>query len=47
MDYFEFCNPTKIVFGRGTEAQVGKEAAAYSKKILLHFGGGSVKRSGL
>ena len=47
MDNFEFCNPTKIVFGRGTEAQVGKEAAAYSKKILLHFGGGSIKSSGL
>ena len=47
MDNFEFCNPTKIVFGKGTEAQVGQEAAAYSKKILLHFGGGSVKSSGL
>lgn len=47
MDNFEFCNPTKIVFGKGTEAQVGKEAAAYSKKILLHFGGGSIKSSGL
>ena len=30
MDNFEFCNPTKIVFGKGTEAQVGKEAAVYS-----------------
>ena len=47
MDNFEFCNPTKIVFGRGTEAQVGKETAAYSKKVLLHFGGGSIKSSGL
>lgn len=47
MDNFEFCNPTKIVFGKGTEAQVGAEAAVYSKKILLHFGGGSIKSSGL
>ena len=47
MDNFEFCNPTKIIFGRGTEAQVGKEAAVYSKKVLLHFGGGSIKSSGL
>ena len=47
MDNFEFCNPTKIVFGRGTEDKVGVEAAAYSKKILLHFGGGSIKSSGL
>ena len=47
MDNFEFCNPTKIIFGRGTEAQVGKEAAAYSKKVLLQVGGGSIKSSGL
>ena len=47
MQNFEFCNPTKIVFGRGTENQVGAEAAAYAKKILLHFGGGSARASGL
>ena len=47
MDNFEFCNPTRIIFGRGTEAEVGKHAAVYSKKALLHFGGGSIKSSGL
>ena len=47
MDNFEFRNPTKIVFGRDSEDKVGVETAAYSKKILLHFGGGSVKRTGL
>lgn len=47
MDNFDFRNPTKIVFGKGTEARVGAETAAYSKKILLHFGGGSIKASGL
>ena len=47
MNNFEFCNPTKIIFGRGSEAKVGQETAAYSKKILLHFGGGSIKQSGL
>ena len=47
MQNFEFRNPTKIVFGRGTENQVGAEVAAYSKRILLHFGGGSVRSSGL
>jgi len=47
MDNFEFRNPTKIVFGRGTEDKVGAETAAYSKKVLLHFGGGSIKTSGL
>ena len=47
MDNFEFRNPTKIVFGRGSEEKVGVETAAISKKILLHFGGGSIKSSGL
>ena len=47
MENFEFRNPTKIVFGRGTENQVGAEAANYSKRVLLHFGGGSVRASGL
>jgi len=47
MENFEFCNPTKIIFGRGAEAKVGAETAAYSKKVLLHFGSGSIRKSGL
>ena len=47
MENFDFRNPTKIVFGRGTESRVGEETAAYSRKILLHYGSGSVKASGL
>ncbi|MDP3179723.1 MAG: iron-containing alcohol dehydrogenase, partial [Spirochaetaceae bacterium] len=33
--------------GRGAETKVGSEAAAYAKKVLIHYGGGSVKKSGL
>jgi alcohol dehydrogenase len=47
MQNFEFRNPTKILFGRGAEEKVGAEVAAYSTKILLHYGGGSIKASGL
>ena len=47
MKNFEFQNPTKIIFGRGAEEKVGNEVAALSKNILLHFGGGSIKASGL
>ncbi|SCM74351.1 putative NADH-dependent butanol dehydrogenase 1 [uncultured Pleomorphomonas sp.] len=47
MENFTFLNPTKIVFGRDTEASAGAETARYSKKILLHYGGGSIKASGL
>lgn len=47
MNSFDFRNPTKIIFGRGTESRVGAETAVYSKKVLLHYGGGSIKTSGL
>jgi alcohol dehydrogenase len=47
MDDFVFQNTTKIIFGRGTEAKVGEEARQFGTRALLHYGGGSVKRSGL
>jgi alcohol dehydrogenase YqhD (iron-dependent ADH family) len=47
MDNFVFQNPTKILFGRGMENAVGAEVARYSRRVLLHFGGGSIKTSGL
>lgn len=48
MTDFIFQAPTKIVFGKGTENQVGqlcKEQGA--TKVLVHFGGQSAKKSGL
>ncbi len=47
MNNFTFQNTTKIIFGKGTENSVGKETAAYSKKVLLHYGSGSIKKTGL
>jgi alcohol dehydrogenase YqhD (iron-dependent ADH family) len=47
MNNFTFQNTTKIIFGKGTENTVGKEVAQYSKKVLLHYGGGSIKKTGL
>jgi alcohol dehydrogenase YqhD (iron-dependent ADH family) len=47
MQDFIFQNATKIIFGRDQENLVGQEAAAYGKKLLLHYGGGSIKESGL
>lgn len=44
---FTFSNTTKIVFGRGVEEQAGKEAAKWGKKVMLHYGGGHIVRSGL
>ena len=47
MDNFIFQNPTKIIFGKESENKVGKEVSIYSKKILLLYGGGSIKKTGL
>ena len=44
---FEFLCPTKIVFGKGTENRVGELTSSYSKKVLLHYGSASIKKSGL
>ena len=39
---------TKVYFGEGLiEGNLGRELSAYGKKVLLCYGGGSVKRSGL
>lgn len=47
MNNFEFLNPTKIIFGKNTEHQVGAEIKRIASSCLLHYGGGSVKKSGL
>ncbi|MEH7116252.1 iron-containing alcohol dehydrogenase [Neobacillus vireti] len=47
MQDFVFHNSTKMIFGKDKETLVGEEAVIYGKKILLHYGGGSVKTSGL
>jgi len=46
MQNFVFHNPTRIIFGKETEQQVGAELSGY-KKVLLHYGSGSIKKSGL
>ena len=48
MGNFQYYTPTKIIFGRGAEEQTGQLAAEQGcKKVLVHYGGGSVVRSGL
>ena len=45
---FEFHTPTKVFFGKDTHKQVGNILNNYGfKKILLHYGGGSIKKTGL
>ena len=48
MDNFTFYSPTKFVFGKDTESQCGKLVKEFGgSKVLIHFGGGSVVKSGL
>lgn len=45
---FTYQIPTKFVFGRDAESHAGEQAKALGvEKVLLHYGGGSVIRSGL
>lgn len=44
---FVFHNPTKIIFGRDALTHLAEEVRRYSDKVLLVYGGGSVKRIGL
>lgn len=43
---FEFQNPTKLIFGKGSIAKIEKQFTRPTK-IMLTFGGGSVKRNGV
>jgi alcohol dehydrogenase YqhD (iron-dependent ADH family) len=49
MEDFVFHARTKIIFGRNTEVQTGASIKPFigDKKVLLHYGQGSIVRSGL
>lgn len=47
MENFEFCVPTKILFGKGQIAQLPDAIGNFGKNVLLIYGGGSIKRMGL
>lgn len=47
MNNFELYNPTKLVFGKDTVSQLGQLVKPYGTKILLVYGGGSIKKTGL
>lgn len=48
MENFVFYNPTKLIFGKGqVEEKLETMLEPYGKRILLIYGGGSIKKSGL
>ena len=44
---FQFYNPVRIHFGKNAMEHLPKELASVGKKVLLVYGGGSIKKSGL
>lgn len=47
MNSFIYDIPTKVYFGENQLGHLGEELSRYGKKVLLTYGGGSIKKSGL
>jgi len=47
MKNFELYNPTRVFFGKGETDRIGKEIKKYGNKVLLTYGGKSIKQNGL
>ena len=48
MNNFGICLPTEFYFGKDAENKTGEMLKKYgAKKVFIHYGGGSVERSGL
>jgi NADP-dependent alcohol dehydrogenase len=46
MNNFDFQNPTKIIFGKGEISKISKEIPKKAKVLML-YGGGSIKKNGI
>jgi len=44
---FEYFNPTRLIFGKDKHKEIGSFVKPYAKKILLHYGSGSIKKTGV
>lgn len=44
---FNYYNKTRIIFGKDTHKEVGQHLKPYAKKVLLHYGGKSIKSNGV
>ncbi|WP_313894552.1 iron-containing alcohol dehydrogenase [Psychrobacillus sp.] len=47
MNAFSFYNPVKLIFGKNQLEKIKEELPKYGKKVLVVYGGGSIKRNGL
>ena len=44
---FSYSNPTKLYFGDDAISFLGEELKNYGKKVMLTYGGGSIKKNGI
>lgn len=44
---FDYQNKTRIIFGKDTHKNIGELVKPYAKKVLFHFGGQSIKNTGV
>lgn len=47
MNNFELKNPTKIIFGSDSMDKISANIQPFGKKVLLTYGGGSIKKNGV
>ena len=47
MENFNFYAPTKMLFGRGKVAELPQEMKPFGSRVLLVYGGGSIKKNGI
>ena len=47
MQNFDYQTPTRLIFGKGVVKQLPDVMEQFGKKILLTYGGGSIKKLGL
>lgn len=47
MQNFDYQTPTRLIFGRGAIAKLPKVMAQFGPRVLLTYGGGSIKKIGL
>lgn len=44
---FTYCNPTKLYFGKHALDGLNEELPKYGKRVMLVYGGGSIKKNGI
>ncbi len=47
MENFNFYAPTKMLFGRGKVTELPQEMKPFGSRVLLVYGGGSIKKNGI